>query len=451
MKWWLLLGILFLQGGCWKVDTCPDLCFSEVQEEIQERVGVEVYWDRNTEGMEFYSCIQALLEKELNPQAAVYIALLNNRSLQAFYEDLGIAKAQLVQAGLLKNPLYALSYRFSTNAAFSDLIDMSLMQNFLDILFIPLKKRVAQAELEATQANIKAQILNVIGETKIASYHLQTTQKIQELKKEVLLSMELSHEMAQRLLKAGNIQELEVEKIRADYELMKVEVASLEIEVLQAREKLNILMGLWGEEINWSFTQTMPEIPALEDKYEDIENCAIAKSIDLQVSYQGMLSSAARLGINTSSLIFPQFEMGPSAEREDSIWYVGPAFTIPIPLFDFGKAADALARSEIMRLWNQYTAQAVEIRSSAREARFELLNAQRKNRYFDKVLVPLAENIFNHTMLQYNAMQLGVFTLLMAKQVEIERKIERVETVREYFVSKTVLEILLQGHSMRLK
>jgi len=39
----------------------------------------------------------------------VQIALLNNKDLQATYEDLSIAQADLVQAGLLQNPVFGAS------------------------------------------------------------------------------------------------------------------------------------------------------------------------------------------------------------------------------------------------------------------------------------------------------------------------------------------------------
>jgi len=319
----------------------------------------------------------------------------------------------------------------------------------LDIILIPLKKKVAQAELEATKAMVTTQILDVIAQTKIAFYILQATEQIWNLKKEVLLSTELSYEVALRLLKAGNIKELEVSKERSLYEQTKLEVASLEIEVLQAREKLNVLMGLWGNQIDWKFSPNLPEAPLNEENLDNIENCAIANSIDLQLSYKDMLATAAKLGIDTSRLVFPQIDAGPSAQRDEGVWYIGPALALAIPFFDFGQANAAAAQAEILRQWNHYTALAVEIRSSARSMRFNLLNARRQAQYFKQVIIPLAEQITSYTALQYNAMQLGVFTLLMTKQIEINKKIHSVEAQRDYWIIKTELETLLSGHMMQ--
>jgi outer membrane protein, heavy metal efflux system len=245
---------------------------------------------------------------------------------------------------------------------------------------------------------------------------------------------------------AGNLKDLEVSKERSLYEQTKLEVASLEIAVLEAREKLNVLMGLWGHQIVWEIVQGLPQIPLDEEDFTYIENEAIANSIDLKVRYQRLLATAAGFGIDTTRLVFPQLDIGVSGEREEGFWYVGPAFSLGIPLFDFGKVNSAKARAKIMQEWNQYTALAIDIRSCARSSRFSLLNAFRQSRYLEEVVVPLAEQITHFTLLQHNAMQLGVFHLLAAKREELEKKIQSVYMRQEYWIAKIKLLTLLNGH-----
>jgi len=57
-----------------------------------------------------------LLAKPLSADSAVQIALLNNRGLQASFQELGIAEAELVQASRLPNPGFRLR---SSGAAMS--------------------------------------------------------------------------------------------------------------------------------------------------------------------------------------------------------------------------------------------------------------------------------------------------------------------------------------------
>ncbi|MCB1116018.1 MAG: TolC family protein [Chlamydiia bacterium] len=434
-----------------KVDTDPQPVFSEVEEELFLRSDHHAYWDASMQEVVVPTTVSQLLQKELTVDRAIQIALLNNRHLQAIYEDLGIAKAELAQAGLLKNPIFSFSYRFSTASAVIDLIDVGLIQNFLEILLIPLKKKMARAELEATKSVVLTQMLDVIGETNMAFYTLQAKEAVWNLKKQILLAAELSYEASQRLFSAGNITDLEVSLERARYEQAKLEVASGEIDVLEAREQLNLLMGLWGREIEWKISSDFPPLPDQESHFETIENDAIKSSLDLKIAYSGLLVTAAKLGIDTTKLVIPECNVGVLGEREDSVWYVGPAFSLALPLFDFGRAKSAKSQAKIMQEWNQYTALAIEIRSKARSFRFSLLNAFRQSRYLEKVIVPLAEEITRSTLLQHNAMQLGVLHLLSAKRDELEKKIQFILMQQEYWKAKVLLQTLLDGHLLGKK
>ncbi len=442
-----LFAILMLCiSSCTRVDTNPQPIFNQVQGDIIKLTGQNVYWDSSMEDMIAPISVEKLLQEELTEDFVIQIALLNNQNLQAVYESLGIAKAQLAQAGLLKNPIFSFAYRFSTSSTITDLIDIGLFQNFLEMLLIPLKKKMACAELAATKAMVITQVLDVIADTKIAFYTLKAAKQTWDIKKQILLATELSYEAAQKLCEVGNIRDLDVSLKQSLYEQAKLEVASWEIATLEAREKLNILMGLWGRQIDWEVSSTLPTIPVKEEDFEDIENVAIANSIDLKIAYKDLLATAARFGIDTTKLVFPQIDIGVSSERDDSVWFVGPALSLAIPLFDFGQANSAKARAKIMQQWNAYTALAIDIRSEARSSRFFLINAFRQSQYLEKVIVPLAEQITHSTLLQHNAMQLGIFELLLAKQSELERKIQHIHMQQDYWVSKVRLQTLLHGH-----
>src|ERR1700730_7695565 len=78
--------------------------FSEAGQVVQERTGHRIHWDQGTpEDREGRERIDALSRTKLSRDAAVELALLNNRSLQVIYEDLGVAQAALAQAGLSRN------------------------------------------------------------------------------------------------------------------------------------------------------------------------------------------------------------------------------------------------------------------------------------------------------------------------------------------------------------
>ena len=103
----LLIGsALLLLAGC--ATFSPDGGFSSVESVAKERLNKDVKWVKSDDDANSVrSIVQQLLAKPLSADDAVQIALLNNRGLQATYAELGIAEADLVQAGRMTNPHFA--------------------------------------------------------------------------------------------------------------------------------------------------------------------------------------------------------------------------------------------------------------------------------------------------------------------------------------------------------
>src|SRR3954469_22964908 len=110
-----------------------------------------------------------MLAGELTADQAVQVALLNNRELQATYESLGVAQADLVAAGLLKNPVFNADLRFSTHGGGTG-VDLSLLGNFLEVLYVPMRRAVAEQELAAAKGAVSAAVVDLAGEVRRAVY-----------------------------------------------------------------------------------------------------------------------------------------------------------------------------------------------------------------------------------------------------------------------------------------
>ena len=105
----LVLIVLALLAGCATVE--PDARFPDVQKTLTGRLPQDANWSRNAEQRASASdAVHRLLQNELSADTAVQIALLNNHDLQSNYESLGIAQADLVEAGLLENPVFSYTY-----------------------------------------------------------------------------------------------------------------------------------------------------------------------------------------------------------------------------------------------------------------------------------------------------------------------------------------------------
>ena len=106
--------VLFLVvpiAGC--VQIPKEAGFGDVQQLVTQRVDYQLRWNQSTTAdAEVEQAVARLLEDELSVDAATQISLLNNPDLQATYEGLGIIQADVVEAGLLENPVFFGRARF---------------------------------------------------------------------------------------------------------------------------------------------------------------------------------------------------------------------------------------------------------------------------------------------------------------------------------------------------
>src|SRR6266508_3326445 len=101
---WLFASLMLL-SGCMSV--ALNAGFDDVRATVEERSALKLFWNNGTDlDKEATEKIGSLLKNKLTADEAVQIALLNNRDLQAVYSDLGVAQADLVQAGLLNNTIF---------------------------------------------------------------------------------------------------------------------------------------------------------------------------------------------------------------------------------------------------------------------------------------------------------------------------------------------------------
>ena len=108
----------------------------------------------------------------------------------------------------------------------------------------------------------------------------------------------------------------------------------------------------------------------------------------------------------------------------------GPSASIELPLFNQGQAT--IARLEALKRTseNRLRARAIDVRSEVREKRARLVAARTIVEEYGKVMVPVRESLVRLSQEQYDAMLLGVYQLLAAKQNEFTACREYIEGLR---------------------
>jgi len=423
-----------------------DAGYSDVQQLVSDRTGLVVQWNGHTIDDEAVTvAVAKLLSAKLTAEQAAQIALLNNHHLQATFEDLGIAQSDLVQAGLLKNPVFDLGVRFPDRGPAGTYLDIAVTEDFLDVALLPARKKFAAAEFEEAKAKVSDEVLSLVAETRADFYTYQAAEQMLELRKTAAQAAAASLEAATKLHNVGNLTDLAFANERAQDVRAKIELSDGEAATAEARERVTDHMGLSAAQAQWT-AAALPEIPLTEIPDHDLESLALRERQDLAAARQNVAAQAQALGMTADFRFFSETNLGPEFEHEtDGQWRIGPTLSMPLPLFDQGQAKISRAQAVLRQSEQRCVALAVDVQSQVRSARAKFFSAREKVLLYRDEVLPIERDVFHQTELQYNGMYLGVFQLLQAKQEEIDANRENIEALRDYWTARAELEQAVGG------
>jgi cobalt-zinc-cadmium efflux system outer membrane protein len=431
-----------LMAGC---SLNPRGAFNDVANTVGRASGKRVSWIRNgEEAAAAHGAMQVLLSRPLTADSSAQIALLNNRDLQARFEEIGISYADYIQAGLPRNPSITGHIDFSRQGPATL---YSVAQDIVSLLLLPARKKVAAAQLETTKRRIASEVLGLVAETKTAFYTLQARQQLLGRLKLIVETNQAGAEIAKRQHDAGNITDLDLANQAALYDQSRIDVAQTEAQIRSDTERLNRLMGVWGQDTKWATGDSLPPIPGQEISTNKLEQIAVTQRLDLAMARANVDAIGRELALRSSTRFIPvRIDLGLEFEKEpDSAHRRGPSADLELPVFDFGQAAIARLEAQWRQAVNELQALAVDARSEIREARDLFLANRDLANYYGKILLPQRVQIVNQTQLQLNAMQVGPLDLLQAKERELTAERSYIDTWRDYWIAHAELERALWG------
>lgn len=425
-----------------------DAGFPDVQDAVKERGGAELSWHRDDRAEKAIRAeIDRIVAKPLTLGGAVKTALMNNRELQATYEDLGVAQADLVQAGMIENPNLGGMLRFPTEGPLSPNVEGALGVSFLSIFTVAARKRIAAAAFEEAKRVVGSQALMLIADVREAFYTFQAAQQLAAINLTLAQASQASFDFAKELHRAGNLNDLEYSQEQALYETARLTLVDTQRELFTSREMLTKLMGLWGKHAQrWQVAEELAGVPRSDPPLAKLETLAVKQRLDLAAAKKRTVMMAEALGMSETWGWLQGFELGGSVERDvDGGIVVGPEASLALPLFDQGQARVAHAQASLRRSYHQATSLAVTIRSDVRRLRNDMVTHRRKADHYANVVIPLRERIVELSMEQYNFMLIGLFQLLESKQREFETYREYVHEVRDYWIARAKLGYAVGG------
>jgi outer membrane protein TolC len=441
---WVLVCMALL-GGC--ASFSADGGFSGVESAARERgLKQETKWLRTgPEADEAAKSVRKLLESPLTADAAVQIALLNNRGLQATYAEVGIAEADVVQAGRLRNP----GFSFARLRRADEIeIERTFIFDLLGLITMPIRTDLEKRRFQLTQDRVAAEVLQVAADTRRGWHRAVAAQESARYAEQVKEAAEASAELARRMAAAGNFSKLDHAREQVFYAEATAQLARARQTARSDRERLAQLMGLWGDDIGFKLPDRLPDLPKAPREIADIESLALRQRLDVQGALKEADSIASSLGLTRATGFISVLELGYERNSASGLpRQTGYEIEIRLPIFDWGGARVARAEYTYMQAVNRAADTAVRARSEVREAYSAYRTAYDLAKHYREEIVPLRKRISDENVLRYNGMLIGVFELLADARSQIASVNAYIEALRDFWVADANLELALTGKS----
>ncbi|MGY0194422.1 TolC family protein [Leptothrix sp. BB-4] len=387
--------------------------------------------------------VDALLREPLTADAALRIALINHRGLQARLADLGVAQADWLAAGRLPNPRLSLG---RLQRGDEREIERGLSLDLGHWLALPWAREIEAGRLGALQRGVTADALALATQVRKGWIQAVAAQQLEGLAAEARENAGVGAELADRLRAVGNwsrLQQAREQAVRGHAELQHARARQAAV---AARERLNRLLGLWGTQTAYTLPDRLPELPATLPERPDLERQALAQRFDVQAARLRLDATARSLGLSRVTGWVDGLELGlvRNSSNEAPV-QTGAELAFELPLFGGGQARTLRAEALYRRSLHEAAQVAIEARAEVREADAAARSAWDIARHHAEVLLPLARQISDENLLRYNGMFIGVNDLLADARSLSAALAAAVEAERDAWLAQADLELALVG------
>jgi cobalt-zinc-cadmium efflux system outer membrane protein len=383
------------------------------------------------------------LDDGLTSDEAVAIALWNSPSFQATLADLGVARADLVEAGLLRNPVLSVLFPLGPKQ-----LEWTVQFPFELIWQRPARVAAATLNAQAVGERLVWNALTLVAETRtahsdavIADRRLQLTTEIADLVRRLT-------GITEARLRAGDISELEARAARSDAARVDAVRQAIEHERDLSRLTLAALLGLDVDADRIRPTPgPAPDVAACGTDAARVER-ALASRPDVRAAEIGIDAAAQRARWERSRVVTLMGILDGNGEGAEGA-EVGPGVGAEIPIFNRNQGGIRRAEAEVERAGHRYAAVRAQVVAEVRAASVRVRQAQQAIAAWQKDIVPSLEIEQRQAESAYQAGEIPLFSLLdvsrrlvdgRTRQLDAEADLQRAAVALERSIGRSCLE-----------
>ncbi|MFC1760491.1 TolC family protein [Planctomycetota bacterium] len=402
----ILCGLLMalVVGGC-KTKSPYDRSY--VSEGLQERTDYELGEVAEPGIFSFPAGVS--LDDGLSQDEAVALALWNNAQFQADLAALGFSRADVLEAGMLPNPVFSIFFPVGPK-----LLEARLSYP-IDVLWTrPHRVKAAKLDAHTLAENLIEHGLALVRDVRLAYVDLVLAEERVRLAREDVAIRSQAGELARKRLAAGDISELAASAAIVDALQAANDLERLSGEARIMRQRLDVKLGVPDAAAPYNIE---PEtvVARTTVPIETLLETAFAARPDLRAVELQMEAAGERLGWEKSK-VFNLIAHIDAKDKGDPSVTIGPGLSAEIPIFNQNDGNIARARAEIDQAARQYEALRQSIRLQVQEAHIRYLSAHDEYDIWSSDILPNLAEAAEQAQKSFAAGEVSYLTVLEARQ-----------------------------------
>ncbi|MET3339005.1 TolC family protein [Bradyrhizobium ottawaense] len=426
----------------------PDSGMSAVSELTSQTINKDVAFVRTPEGAGVVDArVRQLLSRTLGVDAAVQVALLNNKGLQAVYNELALAETDLVEQSLPSNPVFSIS-RISGNGASE--IERQVVGDILALATLPFRSDIARDRFRQAQLRAALATLRLAADVRGTYVRAVAGNEMVALLTDAKATAESTAQLAVKLGETGSLNKLDQAREQVFYAETTADLATARQAAASARERLARLMGLWDVGLDFRLPNQLPPLPRRPQALPLIEADAVAHRIDLQIARLDLTALAKSLNLTEATRFVTLLDLAGISRRTrdpEGAPFRERGFDVQfqIPIFDGGEVRVRQAAETYNLAFNRLTERAVNVRSEARDAYRIYRSAYDVASHYQREIIPLRKIITEEMQLRFSSMQVDIFALLTEARQRLASLRGAIDARQRFFLAQSDLQTAVNG------
>jgi cobalt-zinc-cadmium efflux system outer membrane protein len=373
------------------------------------------------------------LDDGLGVDEAVAIALWNNADFQVALANLGIARADLIEAGLLRNPVFSLLFPWGPKQ-----LEFTATWAVDQIWQRPKRIEDARLNAEAGAEQLIATGLRLVADVRLAFFEVLVAERRLTLAIEQADVGAQAAKLAEGQLRVGDISEFEARLARTD----AVRLETSRLTRVSARDlavaRLRTLLGLEPE--GAAIRLNAPAAGSFDGcaPGPELLRTALAARPEVRAAELQIEAAGARAGLEKARIVAFTVSLDANAKGTQG-FEMGPGVGIEIPVLSQNQGRRARAAAELELASRRYLAVRAAISSELTAATIGLNEARQTAQLLgDDVAASLA-TARQQVQRLYTAGEVSLLELLATRQRLIDVEVTRVDAV--FGVSRAIVRL----------